>query len=484
MKRKIRVLALLLTTVMLFSLTASANSAMTYWNGTDASGAIITDENSPIVVEKENLIFDISSFPESSYEGETSFASYSASVTAEYTFYNSSDYTVTAKLLFPFGGIPQYGIHWDYNSKDLISQSILNLYGVRVDGQQIEANLRHSYSDYFDQFELEKDLARLVDGYLEDTFYSPELPVTKYTYRIFGISEDEEDMTTVLFLLNMDPDKTRVFLEQYSGMENLEEGIRVEANYRLGGWRHEGGRTFDLYVIGEPLETMPEWEAYSRRSEEGPKDSSFEILSTETMTFLEFTLLEREAYSEVSESDWYNAYVYLLNMTYTGRGLVGTELGTGIGESFMRWYEYEITLEPGERIVNTVTAPIYPAIDVDSSPNIYIYTYLLSPAKTWTEFGSLDIVINTPYYLLDGSLEGFEETESGYTLSMEGLPDGELKFTLSAAEHPELNAVSKRYAKQFVWYVIRDFTRYLLLPALVIIGIVVLLRMRKKKKDN
>ena len=100
----------------------------------------------------------------------------------------------------------------------------------------------------------------------------------------------------------------------------------------------------------------------------------------------------------------------------------------------MRWYQYEITLEPKQRIVNTVTAPIYPSIDSSYEPAIFEYTYLLSPAKTWKEFGNLDIVINTPYYLIENSIEGFEYKNPGYELHLTGLPEEELVFTLCSEE--------------------------------------------------
>ena len=34
----------------------------------------------------------------------------------------------------------------------------------------------------------------------------------------------------------------------------------------------------------------------------------------------------------------------------------GSEFQFDISNQLMRWYEYEIVLEPGEKIVNTVTA--------------------------------------------------------------------------------------------------------------------------------
>ena len=63
-------------------------------------------------------------------------------------------------------------------------------------------------------------------------------------------------------------------------------------------------------------------------------------------------------------------------------------------------------------------------------PTIYEYTYLLSPAKSWKSFGTLDIVVNTPYYMTESGSEGFERTEMGYSCHLTGLPEGELTFTL------------------------------------------------------
>ena len=60
----------------------------------------------------------------------------------------------------------------------------------------------------------------------------------------------------------------------------------------------------------------------------------------------------------------------------------------------------------------------------------------MSPAKTWKSFGELEIVINTPYYVSSCSIEGFTKTETGYTVKLNGLPDGELTFNLSTSENP------------------------------------------------
>ena len=104
-----------------------ANSAQAHWTGTDSTGSIITEENSPIIVEKELLTFDIQEFPESYYQEKDDFLKYSGCVTAEYTFYNPADYAVTATLAFPFGGIADYAnIYEDENDKYLLILILIN----------------------------------------------------------------------------------------------------------------------------------------------------------------------------------------------------------------------------------------------------------------------------------------------------------------------------------------------------------------------
>ena len=74
---------------------AYANSAQRHWSGTDVTGAVVTGEDCPIVVERELLTFDVQEFPEQYYPDTDSFLAYTGKVTAEYTFRNPADYTVT-----------------------------------------------------------------------------------------------------------------------------------------------------------------------------------------------------------------------------------------------------------------------------------------------------------------------------------------------------------------------------------------------------
>ena len=430
MKRlnKILLNVLVLLLFMMSSKTpVSANSAQAHWTGTDSTGSIITEENSPIIVEKELLTFDIQEFPESYYQEKDDFLKYSGSVTAEYTFYNPADYAVTATLAFPFGGIADYAnIYEDENDKYLINIDT-DKYDITIDGKVIEKQLRHTFMYDGEQFELEKDLVKLHDGYMKDSFYNPDLLVTKYTYQAKNVDLEEHDAATAAIILTKDNNNTRVYMEKNSGGDTKKEGIL------LSTWI-DMEEAFSVYAIGEPFKEDLDWKFYHDASYKEEIDGMMELVSVETMTFKDLALSKYDSESGILEHDWYNAIVTLfINHNWSDLAIYDI-YSLDISDMFMRWYQYEITLEPKQRIVNTVTAPIYPSIDSSYEPAIFEYTYLLSPAKTWKEFGNLDIVINTPYYLIENSIEGFEYKNPGYELHLTGLPEEELVFTLCSEE--------------------------------------------------
>ncbi len=426
-----------ITLIGIFALPISANSAQTWFYGVDSSGAIMPDTESPVIVEKELLTFNINEFPSNYYTDEEEYLQYSASVSAEYTFYNPSDYTVTAKLLFPFGNSPSYSDgYFDEKTGKYLPFDDTGKFDITLNGEAIEKKIRHTLSDLYSQFELESDLALIVDGFADDDFYKSDLTVTRYKFEVSGVDTQKYTAATVGFDISEGLGNYRICFPDQNGSH-----LQKDGDMRLNMFVMENGTTFELYVFGEPLSVMPEWQAYKDGGVEDREkiDGRVELTSTETMTFKEFALSNRSLLSEVSENDWYNALLAEIrgDEKYSGYPIIYlNRFFNNFDKCFMRWYEYEITLAPGERIINTVTAPLYPSIDMGYSPAIFKYTYLLSPAKTWKSFGELKIVINTPYCMTKANFEGYEKIESSYLLTLDGLPEGELEFTLSTSESP------------------------------------------------
>ena len=82
-----RIVSAVFCVVVLLSSTAVpafANSAQTRFEGVNSTRALMTDKESPIIVEKELLTFDIQEFPEEYYPTSDEFLAYGAKVTAEY----------------------------------------------------------------------------------------------------------------------------------------------------------------------------------------------------------------------------------------------------------------------------------------------------------------------------------------------------------------------------------------------------------------
>lgn len=367
---------------------ASANSAQTHWTGTTATGAIITNDECPIVVENENLTFDINEFPKQYYNESEDYLSYNGKVTAEYTFYNPADYTVNAVLAFPFGTVPDYGIIRNSKTDETIWTADTERYNVSIDGTPIDKQLRHTFSLNGSQFELNRDVSMLHSSYMDDEFYDPDLPVTQYTFVASNVDTETYRAANAAFIFSADQNKTKILLENQSGAKTQDNGIQVET------WVQD--EPFVLNVIGNPLTQMPEWKFYEDGSCEKEIDGTMTLVNTNVITFKELALSEYEADSGILEYDWYNAIVESMKYFEWEYGVVpGSEFQFDISNQLMRWYEYEIVLEPGEKIVNTVTAPVYPSINTNYEPPIYEYTYL---QEVLQNFSRTEVKILSPYH--------------------------------------------------------------------------------------
>lgn len=467
--KKIQLFASLLCIAAILLLTpraALANSALKYWYGADAYGSVTANKDCPITVENELLTFDIPDFPQSYGKNEN----YSASVTARYTFYNPADYTVTARLEFPFGTSPHYATSGDD----------VNKYDITVNGSAIEKTVRHTLKEgrtgEVPRFNLEHDIAKITDGFKDDDFFTPELPVKKYVYEVGDYDENSHN-AYVAFDFPASS-RSRVFLDDMCDCFSLRDG------YRLSRRVWSSSKTFSLYVFGEQLDAPPKWRFYSDRECTVKAEGTIGLISADKMTFGEFAKSIYPENDSPLETDWYNAVVDDLNLHSKQRGeciIDGARVFNTKMANLMRWYEYEITLAPGERIVNTVTAPIYPSIDEYMKPAVFKYTYLLSPAQSWADFGSLDIAVNTPFYLIDNS--AFEKTETGYTAAFDGLPEGELEFTLSTGKNPRrdnflgdaINVIVKGFSAGIIAF------RVIIIAGVVVAVVAIVRAIRRKK---
>lgn len=465
---------------LIMALPVCANSLPDIWYGEQGNMTILMEKDCPIEVESELLTFDIQEFLKEEYEKPEDFLAYDGRVTAEYTFYNPTDSKITARLAFPFGRYPSAAedpVTYEYTDDT-------EKYDITVNGEAIEKKLRYTYLGWND-FDAVSDKLKLRKHYIEDEFYKADMPVTKYTYDIMKNDVAWEELD-VKCNVKIDSHLSKLYADKGQGVWHNEDGSYDIATYNVVYDDQSEKKTVNIYVIGEDVKDEVTWKFYDTTMEEywdNEEEACVEgraILIQKEQIALESLIFEEYNKSmNISKTDWYNAFVNFLKDTEWEDGIVGwNEMGSesNFNELLMRWYEYEITLAPEEKIVNTVTAPIYPTIDKEYNPACYEYMYLLSPAKLWNNFGSLRIVINTPYHMVGDSKMVFEKTETGYVLEREGLPEEELVFSLSESENPKLPFRLFSDINDII------FTAMRVGVALSVVIPVILLRRRRRKK--
>lgn len=413
-------------------LPVQANSGVPYWEGSDGSQIIFGEDNCPIVVKKENLVFDLQEFPEELYSRDTeAFLNLESTMTASYELYNPTDYAITARLCFPIGQFPDYGAEYmrESDGHQRITVDDLERGSVLVDGKAIETTIRHTLPG-------NDSLNVPAAGYAEDDFYTPDLKVTAYTWKVADEIEGLEDETVQFGTGFFEEGNRKYFFTQEPVFTDY-----IDNNGYVSVPCFPGQELY-LYVLGDPLSQDPVWaeETDDEDPSAGLVESEFiRLVSKDEITLASLADRMQKPYSAVSETDWFNVFSGCLKNNVEGNSNIlqpWDEYGFEVEASLERWYEYEITLDPGQTITNTVSAPVYPTVNTDQSPMTYDYLYYLSPAKDWAGLESLDIEIRTPSYLITDNINGFEKTEDGYALHLDGLPDQELSFTLSASANP------------------------------------------------
>lgn len=469
-KRRISVFILLFAAVFhLFPMGVWANSAMKEWNGTDASGVAITDKYCPVTVKHEKLTFNLPAFPDYYYSDASELNNYRASVTARYEFYNPKDYEVTAALAFPFGAFPDYV---DSGNEDFYSPATLDRYGVKLNGEYADAVIRHTYFDkYGENFEITEQLARLRSDFSEML----DCTVTAYTYKVTDTVGDCYASFKVGGIGEGRYLITDTYQDYYS-VHKDEVGVGIYIDEAKG---RDG---FTVYIVGDPLDGAVDPRLFENSRELEEAQGTVTLKYTETVSLYELAMTNHDPEGSITEIDRFNAVVdcMLTNWERLGRIISVTDI-MSIDTSLMRWYTYEMTVPAEGTVVNEVTAPIYPDIDGGMEPSVYTYTYLLSPARSWAGFGPLDIEIITPYYLIECDIfPKFEKTESGYATSLNGLPSGELKFTLSSDPSPKREITPYTLLGIGIYAVIIGAA--VAVPAAVVTVTVILVKKRRKTR--
>lgn len=451
---------IIIATVLVFpERVADANSAQRYFEGIDSTGALVDMENCPIVVDKEDLDFYIEYSDDAPSRDDIYYAARFGYVTATYTFRNPSENTINMDVVFPYGYAPK-------NDKIVEKEC-----SVKVDGEDVAWKKRYTLKEYY-RFNAVDDMQLIKDGFDQDEYFYTDKKVYKYVYSV----NDNVNGRKLEFQFASSSDRKIVTdYYSYSGSSTL----YVDT---------VGKQELTFYVIGEDLDLAACEETVINEQ----KGGHLTLVSRTEQTFGdELAFINRPKDSDISDVDWYNAlsskFDYVRNVTVFSPQyltVLGID-GYNGGYELFRWCQYTLSIAPGQSVVNAVTVPLFPSVDVHYDPDVYEFTYYLSPATTWAGFKDLTVNIHTNGYVLKYQDKGFEKVDGKYTYHTDTLPSGELTFKVCNEEKP-----TTQYGRTFSSVIIllaKVIGFGVLLPvsiALIVIVIIVIVKAVKRKKNK
>ncbi|MBQ7380083.1 MAG: hypothetical protein IJW70_10460 [Clostridia bacterium] len=441
--------------------------------GVESFGIYPAGGASCLQVEQLCVTYDLQDFPEKEFESRESFLAYSASVTSEYVFYNPTNQSVMQQMLVPCGALPIGAGHLYSDQAGLVNPQA---YSVTADGQKIDYELRYSYV-YHNQRVCDGAYGLLYDAWgktgpalsddlLEHQFLSPDLPVTVYTYTYDGAKQQgAEELMVYSEPIRPDPSSCWVLAEGISYASRSEEGYLMAA-------RVSTDEVFRMYVLGASMDAV-EW-----KSDAG---ISMTLTDTSSITLYDLAMQHYNAQSGVSRTDWYNAVLTMLQ-TETFEGIVDppetdmTEEGIDLTQYLQCWLTYELTLAPGGRVTNAVSATVIPEISATYTPEVYCYAYDTQSFSCWDRMGQVTVTVNTLLEITDATAPSITSPalKQGYTLTEDDYEYACFSFALSSTKTPG-NVINA----SVIWGAVAIFAAVIAAPALIF-GVLVLLFKNKK----
>ena len=445
-KNRIRSIATVLLAVLLCALAVLPASAMQPLEpdlGTRSWSVFPADSSSSLQLEKLTLNYDITDLPEEDYENEREFLAAGSTLRAAYTFYNPTSVEQTVTMLLPAGDLPSYINYTQFDVDKSLSLQCAESYVIELDGQSVTPTVRgawrpdsaavltfngHTPREYADQ---------LHDSHVEHALLSADTPVTVYTYQPDPKYFAKFSGGYMSASFTHSSENTWVFTDGRADVQ--------EANGSVSIKKYVGNnQAVTLYVLGEDIGEV-EWKLTDR---DGRVLGGSLYISKKTITFGELAMQYYDPEKGITEQDWYNAVVGMMEYSrYQSSGVLGaqTEVNFNITSSLQYYLEYDVTLAPGARTVNEVTMPVYPEAMRYYSPVACTFSFEMPRTSDWASGSTFSLRVNTKCKPVSDEVyvrDTVELKKEGreYTYESKSLPSGTLTFTLCKWKNPVMTA--------------------------------------------
>ena len=456
---------LLLAVVLLFPAAVSANSGPVYWQGYPSSEIMAVEENSPLMVNEENLVFDFSGADHSGH-------SISGKVTATYEMLNPTNETRTVKMAFPFVGslerLSPESIVITANDRaipyDIYVGDVVNSHG----------NPRQ------EEKEAGFDFAGIVNT------------ITNELYQAENFEEDEKGK---LYTIDVQPttaqrinfavdfsfnyEKTKVLANGFNRYERDGDKTRIAA------WCREPV-TLEIYVLGEDIDfTVNAYTDGELKKKTGLFNYEISTQEIELKPYLR-GFVKKNGHGEndgmISETQLYNVYAKSLDNCFTQNMGFGSEHDILAQEYYERVLALLYTVEFPSNREKRVSVSYTTSGTMDRTKTgkpLYSFDYILNPAKNWSAFKNLNITIIAPEaapYVVQSSVELTKGENRTYTAALPSLPADDLSFTLY--EEEKITLYDKTAGKLLNTF--GYFTPLLFSPGLFLIIVIIVIILRNR----
>ena len=423
-------------------LPVSAMSSLEPEPGIDVFGVFPKGRKSQLCMDSLALTYDIPELPADEFDESEILESYSSTLRLDYTFSNPTDTEQTVKMMFAAGDLPSYA------ERSATSAQRTALYTVELDGERITPELRHVWTPFpqgyrtgYNGYDPREYAEELHDSYAGHALLSPDLPVTVYTYQPYSELDADGyfhyDMTAPF---EYDASRTLIFSDR--NVNVLEESGTPRLRVRVSE-----DSLVTLYVLGEDVGEV-NWKLL----DDGKRvqGAGVRVVDKKSMTFGELAMSEYDPNAGISEHDWYNAVLDMMDYCHMEDScLLGYSKQQGhrvsveldVTSNLQCFLTYDVTLGAGESTVNSITLPVYPDVMDYYSPKAATFTYHFHGSFDWKTVGKYTVRINTKQKIMTDeensvSIDDYKKDRNGYTLPARSTPTRAYTVTLCKWKNP------------------------------------------------
>ncbi|OOB77223.1 MAG: hypothetical protein BEN18_10775 [Epulopiscium sp. Nuni2H_MBin001] len=423
----------------LFTELTFANAAAYQLSAYQNYEVYLVDEDCPIQVLDEHLVFDFS--------GEHRFEA-----TATYQMYNPTNEVLEVNMMFPaIINVRRYLENQDHSVEILVNKEPIAIDLYLGDKMQ---NTREI--DYW-EYRMENILKMI----------SRERQFVDSTYIHYSVENDmENDMEEMYITIKF---------------ANEEEYVHLIADYATTAYVGDDGVTIILHIYdNEDINFFAAQQLDNIQVTNKSGEDITHLITQVPVSYRDILVEQIYNLAQIEVSDQLLEELLFLTSQSNEYYFDESNYMSTLQDRIVV-FDYQVSFEPLETVEVSVRYPITLGKNTINSYSVYNIIYFLEPATHWAQFGNLniDVLVNPAMpYIIDSNIEFNRLSNGNYNYSGSGLPADMLVFTLFEQEDiPDLPEIVYRMTSN-------SYFRWVIYGLICAIILICLLLYSRKKFNN